>query len=46
MKLKSNSEKNIFSGRYKQIPFMNINKIKDTREYTISRNKKKNDETK
>ena len=46
MKLKSNSEKNIFSGRYKQIPFMNINKMKDTREYPISRNTKKNDETK
>ena len=30
MKLKSNSEKNIFSGRYKQIPFVNINKMKDT----------------
>ena len=46
MKLKSNSEKNIFSGRYKQIPFVNINKMKDTKEYPISRNTKKNDETK
>ena len=40
IKEKSNSEKNIFSGRYKQIPFVN------TKEYPISRNTKKNDETK